>query len=89
MNWNIIWLDGPLNQLAEATAVTWGTPANAAIIRAMARVEQRLETDPTEAGESRPGHRRIVVELPLTIEIEVHEEQRTVVVTRIRYTPRR
>jgi hypothetical protein len=87
MNWTVIWLDGPLNQLAAATASTWGTPANDAIVRTMARVERRLEADPMQVGESRAGHRRIVIEPPLTVEFEVHDDQRTVIVTRVRYTP--
>ncbi len=89
MNWTVIWLDGPLNQLARFVAAVWGTPASAAITQAMARVDLALESDAANAGESRSGHGRIVVETPLTIEFEVHDESRTAVITRARYPPAR
>ena len=89
MNWTVIWLDGPLRQLARFVANVWGTPAAEAITQAMARVDIALERGAAEAGESRSGHRRVVIELPLTIVFEVHEDQRTAVVTRAAYTPRR
>ena len=55
MNWTIIWLDGPLEQLAAATSTTWGTPMSDAIVRAMVQVDRLLETDPLQAGESVPA----------------------------------
>jgi hypothetical protein len=54
--------------------------------RAAARVEQLFATNPAELGESRPGHGRLVVELPLAIEFEVHVDQRVAVITRVTYT---
>jgi hypothetical protein len=89
MNWTVIWLDESLQQLAGVTATAWGTPVSTAIVRAMARIELLIETDPTHAGESRDGHRRIAFEWPVTVEFEVHAEQRTAIVTRVRYTPGR
>lgn len=87
MNWVVIWLDVPLGQLARAVASVWGTPRTGAITRAMARVELELERDAANAGESRAGHRRVLIEPPLTVEFEVHADQRTAVVTRAHYTP--
>ena len=89
MNWTVIWLDGPLDELARATAWAWGTPITQSIVRAMAKIEQVLQTDPTQTGESRGGHRRIAFEFPLSIDFEVHPDQRAVIVTRVRYTPLR
>ncbi|MBX9580630.1 MAG: hypothetical protein K2X87_10010 [Gemmataceae bacterium] len=89
MNWTLIWLDGPLDQLARHYIPLWGTPASQAVTDAMARVDRLLERNPLDAGESRAGHRRLLVESPLTVEFEVFDEQRTVVVTAARYTPPR
>ena len=89
MNWTVIWLDGPLNQLARFVAAVWGTPAGEAITQAMARVDLQLERDAANAGESRAGHGRVHIESPLTVEFEVHDESRTAVVTRALYTPPR
>ncbi|MBA4068199.1 MAG: hypothetical protein C0501_31760 [Isosphaera sp.] len=87
MNWTVIWLDPPLNEIARAVALAWGTPESEVITRAMARIELLLERDPANAGESRAGHGRILFDRPLTIEFEVHDDARTVVVTRARYNP--
>ena len=89
MNFLVIWLDA-----AEADLLRQYLPARAAgyaeeYTLAAARIEQLLETDPLRAGESRSGHSRVLIEFPLTVEFEVHEEQRVAVVTRVRYTPPR
>lgn len=86
MNWTVIWLDAPLNEIARFMARVWGTPESEAITTAMARIDLVLERDATNAGESRTGHSRVVIELPLSIQCEVHDDTRTVVVTRARYT---
>ncbi len=89
MNWTVVWLDAPLNRLARFVADVWGTPAADAITQAMAQVDLVLERDAIHAGESRTGHRQVIIELPITLEFEVHEDQRAAVVTRAIYTPRR
>lgn len=89
MNWNVIWLDAPLGSIAQAVAMTWGTPASDAITEAMSRFEVQLLTNPLDAGESRSGHKRIAFEPPLTIVYEVHEDERTAIVIRAMYTPPR
>jgi hypothetical protein len=89
MNWTVVWLDVSLNQLARIVADVWGTPTADAITQAMARIDLALERDAANAGESRTGHQRVASELPLTIEFEVHEDQRAAIVSRARYTPRR
>lgn len=89
MNWTVIWLDRPLDDLARHYVPLWGTPAGQAMTQAMARIDTLLESDPATAGESRVGHRRILSVDPVTIDFEVFEDQRTVVVTGARYTPGR
>ncbi len=89
MNFTTIWLDP-----AEADLLRFYLTARAdgnaeAYTRAAARIEHVLATDPANAGESRAGHGRVVIEIPLTVEFEVHAESRTAVVTRVRYTPAR
>jgi hypothetical protein len=86
MNWTVIWLDTPIGQLARAVAGVWGTPQSQAITHAMARAEIALERDAANAGESRAGHQRVLIEAPLTIEFEVHADQRTAIVVRAHYT---
>jgi len=89
MKWIVVWPDGPLAELARNYVPLWGTPAGDAVTQAMARVDLLLERNPTDAGESRAGHQRIMFESPLTLEYEVHAEQRVVIITRVRYTPPR
>lgn len=89
MNWTIVWLEQALNELAAATFSAWGTPVVEQIIQAMVRAENEIQANPTGVGESRTGSARLVVELPLALEIEVHTEQRVTVVTHIRYIPKR
>jgi hypothetical protein len=89
VNFTTIWLDSAEADLLRlyVTARTDGYAEE--YTRAAARIEQLFATDPAQLGESRPGHRRFVVELPLAIEFEVHEDQRVTIITRVIYTPRR
>jgi len=89
MNWTVIWLDATINQIAAFTIQVWGTDASAAITQAMVRIELFLKRDPGNAGESRASHRRILFESPLIVGFEVHDEERTVIVTRVQYHPPR
>jgi hypothetical protein len=89
MNWTVIWLDDALNELAATTAAVWGTPLSDTIVRTMARADQILSSDAAGAGESRPGHERFMVDLPLAFEFEVYPEHRTAVVTRVRFIRKR
>jgi hypothetical protein len=61
--------------------------ASAAVTWATARIEQLLQTDPDLRGESRSGRSRILIELPVLIEFEVHYDLNTVIVTQVRYHP--
>lgn len=74
MNWTVSRLDGPLEDPARVYTPPWGTPVAQAITRATAQADQEVEADPSQAGGSRSGHRRIVVVRPLAIEFEVFAE---------------
>lgn len=89
MNFRIIWLDSAEADLLRCYLTARADGHAEAYTRAAARVEQLFENDPRQLGESRTGHRRVVVEQPLTIEFEVHEEQSVAVITRIHYAPPR
>lgn len=84
MNYTIIWLESTLADLARYYVPLWGTPDGAAVTAAMARIDARLSGNPSGEGESRAGLTRILIEPPLWIEFEVHDEQRVVIVTEVR-----
>jgi hypothetical protein len=86
VNFTLVWLDQ-----AEADILRHYLTARAAGLaeeytRAVARAEVALERDAANAGESRAGHQRVLIEAPLTIEFEVHADQRTAIVVRAHYT---
>lgn len=89
MIFTVVWLDSADAELLRWYVVARDAGDAEAYTRATARVEQLLRSNPIAAGESRSGHSRVIIELPLTVEFEVHDDQRTVVVTRVRYTPAR
>lgn len=89
MNFTVIWLDSAESDLLRLYLTARADGHAEAYTRAAARVEQLFETDPLQLGESRTGHRRVVVEQPLTIEFEVYADQRVAVITRIHYAPPR
>ncbi|VTU00189.1 unnamed protein product [Gemmataceae bacterium] len=37
MNWNVVWLDAPLNEIARFMARVWGTPASEAVTSVTSR----------------------------------------------------
>ena len=60
-----------------------------AITRASHLVEQRLRTDPSNEGESRPDGRRITFALPLAVTFRVEADGQTVSVLEVRLLRRR
>ena len=60
-----------------------------AVTDAAARLDQLLRVSAASLGESRGGHRRVAVVRPLAVQFEVHDDERVVIVTDVRYTPRR
>jgi hypothetical protein len=76
--------------LAQFTLDAWqkGDDLNA-ITQAVAEIDRRLSAAPHAEGESRPPFERILIIPPLSVSYEIHEEERTVLVLRARYCPRR
>lgn len=89
MNTTLIWLDAAEAEFLRSYLAARAAGHATLFTRVAAQIERRLETDPSGAGESRAGHQRIMFESPLTLEYEVHAEQRVVIITRVRYTPPR
>lgn len=86
MNFRIVWLFKVLRNLTASYvyARTVGRDT-AAITRAMAQLDNVLGQSPMSVGESREEGVRVLIVNPLTVYFEVHDDERTVVVTMVRY----
>lgn len=87
----VIWKHSVIERTLAAIvvrAMERGEPV-AAITAAMAEIDQRLERDPDNEGESRGEHERVLIVSPLTVTFEVHSEEQIVFVLTARYRPRR
>jgi hypothetical protein len=89
VNHRVLWLDAADADFQRHYLTARAVGLANAFTAAAARVERVLERNPGEAGESRAGRRRLLADPPLTVEFEVFDDQRTVVVTAARYTPPR
>jgi hypothetical protein len=82
------WLQSALDELAtiwmQADAVL-----RQAITAASHSIEQRLQRDPLNEGESRPGGRRIMFVPPLAVIFRVEADGQTVTVLHVRAFRRR
>ena len=77
MNWQVIWVPSAEQDLAAA----WlSAPDRDAVTAAAHQIDQRLQTDPDQQGESRPQGRRILFEPPLGVLSKVRPRTRTVYV---------
>jgi len=86
---HVEWLQSALDDLAR-----FWTQADSALRQAITAashaIEQRLLTDPHNAGESRSGGRRIFIAPPLAVIFRVEADGQTVTVLRVRLSrPRR
>lgn len=88
MNWTTIWLDSAESELLQHYIQARAMGYAEAYTRAASRIEHQLSIDPSQAGESRSGNKRVIIELPLTVELELHSEQRIAVVTRVCFNSR-
>lgn len=90
MTFRIFWLRDPLAVVADARAALEAVGADTRPLgSAMARIDDRLGRDPLAAGESREERWvRVLTEAPLTVEYEVDEAQRLVVVKSATHRPR-
>jgi len=86
MNFTVVWRWRATDALADAVVTALEAGHNtAAIATAAARVDDLLRRNPATLGESRPGHERVVIEAPLTVFFEIHEEEHVVIVLSVRY----
>jgi hypothetical protein len=85
MNFTVVWRWPATNALAAAVvAALEAGDGSGAIAAAAARVDDLLRRDAAHAGESRPNRERVVIDSPLTVFFEVHDEERVVVVLSVR-----
>lgn len=90
MTFRIFWLRAAIMVVADARAALEAAGADTRPLgQAMARIDDLLGRDPLAAGESREERWvRVVTETPLTVEYEVDEAQRLVVVKSATFRPR-
>ena len=89
MTYRVVWLNYALGQLAAVyrACLVIGTGADA-VVRASAAADRLLAPNPTGVGESRAGNERVLIEGPLTIYYEVHDDEQVVIVTSVVYPKR-
>ncbi len=89
MMYRVVWLNPAVAQLAVIyrARLQLGTGADG-VVRASAAADRLLAPNPTGVGESRIGNERVLIEAPLTIYYEVHDDERVVVVTSVLYSSR-
>jgi hypothetical protein len=86
MKYTVVWKPSVRDRLAE----TWiDAPDRRAVSDAAHRIDQLLQEDPADRGESRDEGTRILVELPLAVVYEIVEDDRLVQVLAIRHVPTR
>ena len=81
MKFTVIWSFTALNELAE---IWLRASDRQAVTDAAEAIDQLLEADPMDVGESRAGGRRILINPPLVVIFNVSVESGTVVVVRVR-----
>ena len=90
MNFTVIWRRRATDNLADAVVVALESGRGSeAITAASARIDALLRNNPSDVGESRPNHERVVIDAPLTVYFEVNTEERVVIVLSVRYFTRR
>lgn len=80
MNFHVVWTDVATNSMSDAW-IKADQQVRRAITQASGRLDQDLQTDPQNKGESRPDGRRIYIERPLGVLFKVSERLRIVTVT--------
>jgi hypothetical protein len=86
MSYTVVWKRTAENKLARF----WMDAQNRhQVAQAADAIDSTLKQAPSDAGESRPGDRRVVYEPPLGAIFEVREQDRTVIVLDVwRYSKR-
>lgn len=85
MSYKVLWPDRAMQSLGEAYLAARAHGDADAITQVMSWLEREVARDPTRIGESRLGNCRVVVELPLVLEFEVFEDEKSVVISNVRY----
>lgn len=85
MKYAVIWLSALEDELAHLYLIARAEGLADKFTLATARIDAALGSDPSHAGESRDGRVRILFEAPLSIDFEVLETERSVIVTAVRY----
>jgi hypothetical protein len=80
------WVQGALDELTE---VWLRAGDRGAISEAVDRIDRQLARSPDVAGESRDHGRRIILEPPLGVIVEVRTDDRTVLVLTVWYYEKR
>lgn len=75
MNYTVIWLPDAERELA---ALWLNAPNRVIVTKAAAVIDQMLERDPENEGESRSNGRRILFASPLAVIYRVHRNERQV-----------
>lgn len=75
MKYTVIWLPNAEQELA---ALWLNAPDRGAVTKAAAVMDQLLEKEPENEGESRPNGRRILFAAPLAAIYRVHSDKRQV-----------
>lgn len=80
MNYNVDWSPDAERELAD---VWLNSPDRGAVTKAAAVIDQLLERDPENQGESRLKGRRILFAAPLAVIYRLHADERKVIVLHI------
>jgi hypothetical protein len=90
MRYAVIWLHSLNDRLADVyLQARRRRESAAAVTAASARIDSLLRRDPLAVGESRGPDYRMLIDPPLSVTYEVHEEERVVAVVDVRYLSRR
>ena len=87
---NVIWSHSAVEtDLAQIVvkAMEHGYPV-ADINRAMVDIDRLLSKRPDQEGESRSGHDRVLVLLPLAVVYQAYDDERIVYISEVHYSPR-
>jgi hypothetical protein len=79
MSYQVLWLEEAEEELAQL----WVTRETAELARIVNQMIELLERDPLEAGESRSGDERILIESPYGIRFVVDPQSHLVTATTI------
>ena len=89
MNWRVVWTTRSVAGLTAAYLDLRARGLDAsAVARASAELDRQFLLNPADVGESRSGIERVAIQPPLTAYFEVHDEERVVVVTTVRWSAR-